>query len=70
MKREYMAVFEPDDGGWTASVPDLPGCFSDADTPLGAQQAIRETIRLWLETAEENGWPIPEPQSSAQLIAV
>ena len=70
MKREYMAVFEPDDGGWSASVPDLPGCFSDADTMAGAQDAIREAIVLWLDTAQRNGWPIPEPQSSAEMIAV
>jgi len=63
-------VFEPEEDGWSASVPDLPGCFSDADTLAGAQSAIREAIVLWLETAEANGWPVPEPRSSAKLIAV
>ena len=70
MTREYVAVFEPDEGGWTASVPDLPGCYSDSETLAGAQAAIREAILLWLETAQSNGWPIPEPKSSAKLIEV
>jgi predicted RNase H-like HicB family nuclease len=70
VNREYVAVFEPDDGGWTASVPDLPGCFSDSDTLVGAQAAIRDAIILWLETADKNGWSVPEPRSSAKLIAV
>lgn len=70
MRRGYVAVFEPDDGGWSAFVSDLPGCFSDSETLKGAQSEIREAIILWLETAEKNGWPIPEPQSSAKLIAV
>jgi antitoxin HicB len=70
MNREYVAVFEPDDGGWSASVPDLPGCYSDSETLTGAQAAIREAIILWLETAEKNGWPVPEPRTSAKLIGV
>ena len=70
MNREYVVVFEPDEDGWSASVPDLPGCLSDSDTLAGAQAAIREAIILWLEAAEANGWPVPEPRSSSQLIRV
>jgi len=70
MSRECMAVFEPDDGGWSASVPDLPGCYSDSETLAGAQASIREAIVFWLETAKKNGWPTPEPRSNAKLIAV
>jgi predicted RNase H-like HicB family nuclease len=70
MSKEYIAVFEPDEGGWSASVPDLPGCFSDGETRSEAEAAIREAIILWLETANKNGWPVPEPQASAILIGV
>jgi predicted RNase H-like HicB family nuclease len=70
MKSEYWVVFEPDDGGWTASVPDLPGCFSDADTLEQAEAQIQEAIRLWIETAKASGFPVPPPQAESKRIAV
>ncbi|MEX2244629.1 MAG: type II toxin-antitoxin system HicB family antitoxin [Fimbriimonadaceae bacterium] len=70
MKQEYVVLFEPDEDRWVASVPDLPGCFSDAKTLSGAQSAIREAIRLWLETARANDWPIPKPQATVERIAI
>jgi predicted RNase H-like HicB family nuclease len=47
-------LFEPsDEGGYTVSVPALPGCISEGDTMDEARQNIREAIELYLETAEE-----------------
>jgi predicted RNase H-like HicB family nuclease len=39
----------------------LPGCTAHGET---AEEAVREALvamRLWLEVAEEDGFPIPEP---------
>lgn len=68
--REYIVLFEPEDEGWTASVPDLPGCFSDGLTFEDATSSIQEAIRLWLESAKASGWTIPEPKARAQKFAV
>jgi len=47
-------VFEPsDEGGYTVSVPALPGCISEGDTLEEARWNIREAIALYLEPAEE-----------------
>lgn len=70
MTAEYVVVIEPDEDGWTASVPDLPGCFSDGDTFEDAETNIREAIRLWVETARNRGIPIPPPRSQSLKIAV
>ena len=70
MNREYVAMFEPEGEGWTASVPDLPGCFSDGATFEEASASIQEAIKLWLESAKSSGWPIPEPKARAQKFAV
>jgi len=41
-------VFEPsDDGGYTATVPELPGCISEGDTLDEARRNIREAIALY-----------------------
>ncbi len=50
----YLAVFEEEeDGGYSVSVPALPGCFSQGDTFEEARKNIEEAIRLYLEDADE-----------------
>lgn len=46
-------VLEPsDEGGFTVTVPALPGCISEGDTRDEALQNIREAIELYLEPDE------------------
>lgn len=70
MNQEYVALFEPDENGWTGSVPDLPGCFSDGNSLEEVQKSIRTAIKLWIETAKSNDWPIPSPRTMTERIAV
>lgn len=50
MKRALAVVFEEDPGGgFTASVPALPGCVSEGETLDEARTNIREAIELYLE---------------------
>lgn len=50
----FNAVFiEEADGGYSVSVPSLPGCFSQGDNFEEAINNIREAIGLYLE--EETG---------------
>ncbi len=58
------ALSEADGGGWLASVPDLPGCMSDGDTPAEAVANVADAIESWKEAAEELGRPIPKPGST------
>ena len=44
-------VLEPsEEGGFTVTVPALPGCISEGDTREEALTNIREAIDLYLET--------------------
>jgi predicted RNase H-like HicB family nuclease len=48
-------VLEPsDEGGYTVTVPALPGCISEGDTREEALRNIREAIQLYLEPIEED----------------
>ena len=49
---QYTAVFEPDQevGGYTVTIPALPGCISEGDNFEEAQQNIKEAARLYIET--------------------
>lgn len=43
-------VLEPsDDGGFTVTVPALPGCISEGDSKAQALRNVREAIQLYLE---------------------
>lgn len=52
---------EPDGSGFTAEIPDLPGCITCADTLDEVWALIEDAKRGWLELALTDGDPIPEP---------
>ncbi|MSU75603.1 MAG: hypothetical protein EXS55_03760 [Candidatus Magasanikbacteria bacterium] len=52
---EYVAIFEADEevGGYTVTIPELPGCISEGDTFEEALANIREAAELWLSVMRE-----------------
>lgn len=64
-------ILVPDeDGGYTVSVPSLPGCISQGDTPEEAIANIKEAIELYIEVLEEDGKPIPEDPLGIMVMVV
>jgi len=54
MKREFNVIIEQDeDGVYIASVPELPGCHTQANTLDQLQDRIKEAIELYLEVSKE-----------------
>lgn len=61
MKKFYKAVLEmQDDGGFTVTVPALPGCITQGDTYDEALANVKEAIALYIESLEADGLPAPE----------
>jgi predicted RNase H-like HicB family nuclease len=62
---DYAVIIEPlagdDGGGFVATVPDLPGCMSDGETPEDALLNVRDAIKAWIEGARALGRPVPRP---------
>ncbi|MFD2184292.1 type II toxin-antitoxin system HicB family antitoxin [Rhodoplanes azumiensis] len=52
---------ETDGGGYVATVPDLPGCMSDGETPEEALRNVQEAIASWIEAARAWNTEIPRP---------
>ncbi|MCC6157014.1 MAG: type II toxin-antitoxin system HicB family antitoxin [Deltaproteobacteria bacterium] len=50
---------EPEDEGYFAYSPTLPGCFSNGKTIEEAKRNIREAIRQHVESLAEHGDVIP-----------
>ena len=51
---------EAPEGGYVASVPELPGCLSEGETMDAALANIREALALYIECALEQDLPLPE----------
>jgi antitoxin HicB len=52
---------EPDGTGYTAVIPELPGCMTCADTLDELWDMVEEAKEGWLELSLEDGDYIPEP---------
>lgn len=58
---DLRIVLEPsDEGGFTVTVPALPGCISEGDTREEALANIREAIALYLDNEPESLSPNAE----------
>jgi predicted RNase H-like HicB family nuclease len=62
MKDYAINVFWSDeDESYIATVPDLRGCSAFGESPEEAVREVQIAKRLWLESAQANGDPVPEP---------
>ena len=60
----YEVIMYRDSGDsiFVAEVPELPGCMAHGSTKSGALDSAEAAIRLWIETAHDDGVPIPQPR--------
>ena len=61
-ERQYLIVIEGnDDAGFSAYVPDLPGCVAAGATREDVEHEMHDTIAFHLEGLQEASERIPEP---------
>ena len=65
---KYLVLFEKTETGYSAQVPDLPGCIAAGGSFDETVELMRTAIRMHLEGMREDGEPIPEPQTRAEYI--
>jgi predicted RNase H-like HicB family nuclease len=63
----YPVIFHPEDIGYSTSVPDIDGCFSQGDTLAEAVDMTQEAMGLMLEDLFAEAKPLPQPSSPAVL---
>jgi predicted RNase H-like HicB family nuclease len=71
----YLVIYEsgPGDGGkttYSAFSPDLPGCVAAGDTKDEVRELMTEAIAFHLDGLREDGDPIPEGSSEAELVVI
>jgi predicted RNase H-like HicB family nuclease len=67
---KYAVIYEKTGNGYSAHLPDLPGCAAAGATLEETQQLIREAVEMHLEGMREDGEPIPEPTTVVESIMV
>jgi predicted RNase H-like HicB family nuclease len=63
--------FRPEpEGGYTVTIPSLPGCISYGETFEKAMEMIKDAMEGWLAVAREEGMPIPDQFETIEVAAI
>ena len=58
--RQVILIPDLESGGFTVTVPSLPGCISEGDTEAEALANIRAAIDLYVEDLIADGEQVPD----------
>ena len=68
---KYNAVFEPcEEGGFTVTVPKLPGLVTEGDSFEEATEMARDAIQGYIFCLQEDGEKIPEPDENVFVAPI
>ena len=72
MTRKYTIILEPDTevGGYTVTVPTLPGCITQGETVEQCIERAQEAIAGYIESLLADGEPVPEEIERPQMITI
>ena len=59
---EEIIYWSQIDECYLVEVRELPGCMADGKTRLEALETVEVIIKEWIETAQKDGRPIPQPR--------
>ena len=63
MKDYHVNIFySEEDGGYIADIPDLEACSAFGSTRVEALAELEKARTAWLEAAQAENKPIPEPR--------
>ncbi|HVC33164.1 MAG TPA: type II toxin-antitoxin system HicB family antitoxin [Chloroflexota bacterium] len=68
----YTIILHPerDEGGYSVTVPALPGCFAQGETLEEAIALAKEAIALHIAGLREAGEPVPEESDHPRAVIV
>ena len=70
--RNYTIILEPDfeEGGYTVTVPALPGCITQGETVEQCIERAQEAIKGYIETLVMDSMAVPEEIERPQMITI
>ena len=71
-ERRYTIILHPDpeEGGYTVTVPALPGCVTEGETIEEAIAMAKEAIALYVSDLQAHGEPVPEEREHPQALTI
>ena len=67
---EYNVIITAEsEGGYSAFVPDLPGCVSQGETFEESKKNIKEAIELYLEEVTDDLYRVTPDEARRQFMA-
>ena len=73
MNMRHYAIFlhpDPEEGGYSVTVPALPGCFTQGETMEEAIERAKEAIALHIEGLVAEVLPVPQEDEHPQAIVI
>ncbi len=61
----YTVIYETTPTGYSAYVPDLPGCVAAGDTRAETERLIRSALQAHIAMLRSRGEPVPQPRTSS-----
>ncbi len=68
--QRFLIIIEDAGTNFSAYSPDLPGCVTTGKTREETRKNMYEAIGLHLEGMAEDGLPIPQSKSTAEVIVI
>jgi predicted RNase H-like HicB family nuclease len=65
---KYLVIYEKTATGFSAYVPDLPGCITTGPTLHETERLMKEAIEFHIEGLREDGLPVPPSTTTADYI--
>ena len=67
---DYTVIYEETPTGFSAYLPDLPGCVAAGATRREVERLIRSAVEMHLEGMREDGEAVPIPSTWADTVTV
>ncbi len=65
----YTVILQSEpEGGYSVTVPALPGCYTQGETQEEALQNAQEAILLYVETLIAQNEPVPQEHQPAAIL--
>jgi predicted RNase H-like HicB family nuclease len=68
--QKYLVIFEKATTGYSAYVPDLPGCIATGSTKKETEENIYSAMKFHIEGLIEENETIPESISESEMFVM
>ena len=67
---KFIVIYERTKTGYSAYLPDLPGCIAAGPTLDDTRKLMNEAIAMHLEGMREDGEELPQPEAIADYVTL